>query len=162
MFFRVDYIDSFGRTRRCLKKDLPSFQQQDAELNKQPQSTPVSYGNFVKSDEHTANEGDSQNIFSQDEESRKRQRELWEEEEERNRQKTNVHYQDVLYQGRITSFILSNLVENEVFWGENELFWGENELLRRNFTEAILFILNPYPKHLITSYRFKKKTIVET
>lgn len=44
---------------------------------------------------------DPQNISGLDEEARKRQRLLWEKEEEENRQKSKVHYQDILYQGRI-------------------------------------------------------------
>ncbi|XP_057374445.2 LOW QUALITY PROTEIN: coiled-coil domain-containing protein 174-like [Daphnia carinata] len=95
----VDYVDSFGRTRRCLKKDLAVFQQRDAELNKQPVASPTStsYGNFVPSSEQNSGE-DPQNISGLDEEARKRQRQLWEEEEEKNRQKNKVHYQDILYQ----------------------------------------------------------------
>ena len=63
-------------------------------------STSVSYGNFVTSSEPNPNE-EPQNILGLDEEARKRQRQLWEEEEEKNRQKSKVHYQDILYQGRI-------------------------------------------------------------
>lgn len=92
-------MDTFGRTRRCLRKDLPVFQQQDAELTNQPKSsTSQSYGNFVRpSEENLTND---QNILGLDDEAKKRQRELWEEEEEKNRQKPNVHYQDVLFQGK--------------------------------------------------------------
>ncbi|KAI9556970.1 hypothetical protein GHT06_016764 [Daphnia sinensis] len=95
----VDYVDSFGRTRRCLKKDLAVFQQRDAELIKQPvaSSTSTPYGNFVASSEQNSSE-DPQNISGLDEEARKRQRLLWEKEEEENRQKSKVHYQDILYQ----------------------------------------------------------------
>ncbi|KZS11786.1 Coiled-coil domain-containing protein 174 [Daphnia magna] len=95
----VDYVDSFGRTRRCLKKDLTVFQQRDAELNKQPgaSSTTTPYGNFVTSSQQNSSE-DPQNISGLDEEARKRQRLLWEKEEEENRQKSKVHYQDILYQ----------------------------------------------------------------
>ena len=100
--YRVDYVDSLGRTRRCLKKDLPVFQKQDAELTKQPvaSSTSVSYGNFVASSGQDTNE-EPKNVLGLEEEARKRQRQLWEEEEEKNRDKSKVHYQDILYQGRI-------------------------------------------------------------
>ena len=95
-------MDSFGRTRRCLKKkDLKVFQKQDAEMNTPvASSTSVSYGNFVASSVQETNEG-SKNILDLEEEARKRQRQLWEEEEEKNREKSKVHYQDILYQGRI-------------------------------------------------------------
>ena len=94
-------MDSFGRTRRCLTKDLKVFQKQDAEINTPvASSTSVSYGNFVASSGQDTNEG-SKNILDLEEEARKRQRQLWEEEEEKNREKSKVHYQDILYQGRI-------------------------------------------------------------
>ena len=32
LFCRVDFVDSLGRSRRCLKKDLPDLQRQDEEL----------------------------------------------------------------------------------------------------------------------------------
>lgn len=101
-------MDSFGRTRRCLRKDLTTFQQQDADL-KQPvaSSTSTPYGNFVASSEPNTNE-DSQNLIVLDEEARRRQRELWEKEEEENRQKSKVHYQDILYQGRIIKSSIKN------------------------------------------------------
>ncbi len=31
-FLRVDYVDALGRSRRCLRKDLPDFQKMDEEL----------------------------------------------------------------------------------------------------------------------------------
>lgn len=96
-------MDSFGRTRRCLKKDLPVYQKQDVELNKAQISTPAptSYGNFVAAGEDIVQSGEPQSIRSVDEEARRLQRQLWEEEEEKNRQKPKVHYQDILYQGKV-------------------------------------------------------------
>jgi hypothetical protein len=32
LLLRVDYVDSFGRSRRCMKKDLPKLQKMDEEL----------------------------------------------------------------------------------------------------------------------------------
>ena len=32
--FRVDYVDSLGRSRRCLKKDLPHIMKMDEKLGK--------------------------------------------------------------------------------------------------------------------------------
>lgn len=31
-FSRVDYVDALGRSRRCMKKDLPGFQKMDLDL----------------------------------------------------------------------------------------------------------------------------------
>ena len=30
--FRVDYVDAFGRSRRCLRKDLPELERMDRKL----------------------------------------------------------------------------------------------------------------------------------
>lgn len=32
LFSRVDYVDALGRSRRCMKKDLPGFQKMDLDL----------------------------------------------------------------------------------------------------------------------------------
>ena len=32
VFFRVDYVDSLGRSRRCAKEDLPMMKKIDEEL----------------------------------------------------------------------------------------------------------------------------------
>ena len=32
MCFRVDYVDTFGRSRRCLRKDLPELERMDRKL----------------------------------------------------------------------------------------------------------------------------------
>ena len=105
LFFRVDYVDSFGRTRRCLKKDLPQFQKQDAELKSSPSTATAStssYGSFVKA----SNDQELQGILGMDDEARRRQRQIWEEEEERNKQKSKLHYQDVLHQGKLIEHFL--------------------------------------------------------
>lgn len=31
--YRVDYVDALGRSRRCMKKDLPGFMKMDLDLN---------------------------------------------------------------------------------------------------------------------------------
>ena len=105
--FRVDYVDSFGRTRRCLKKDLPNFQKQDDELSKPAESTASAstYGNFVKANAST-NDQELQGILGMDDEARRRQRQIWEEEEERNRHKSKLHYQDVLSQGNSNTYYI--------------------------------------------------------
>lgn len=34
--FRVDYVDSFGRSRKCLRQDLPIMQQKDTKIKENP------------------------------------------------------------------------------------------------------------------------------
>ena len=95
----VDYVDSFGRTRSCRKADLAEFQRRDQKLN------PDTYSNFVKASELPAAVGEeSQELAAAEEERKKAQRTKWEAEEEENRNKSSVHYQDVLFQGKILHF----------------------------------------------------------
>lgn len=100
--YRVEFVDSFGRTRRCLRKDLAAFQQQDAEMAKPSTVQATSYGNFVKAAESKSNEDESNMvaIFGGDDEAKQLKRKLWEEEEAANKAKPNLHYGDVLYEGK--------------------------------------------------------------
>ena len=92
--YRVDFVDSFGRTRRCQKKDLPEFQERDRQIDpKQPE-----YSNFVK-----ASGGDNDTMSEEataEAERKKQMRQQWEQDEEINRSKSSLHYQDVLFQGK--------------------------------------------------------------
>ena len=96
----MDYVDSFGRTRRCLRKDLPTFQRQDADLkkdeNKATSSSAPSYTNFIKSSEPS---NFPEGPADEAEEARRARRQKWEEEEAENARKSKLHYQDILYQG---------------------------------------------------------------
>ena len=95
--FRVDYLDSFGRTRRCVKKDLPSYKQQDEQLKAQ------SYTNFVKSEaEEKTDQSQPPNASLESKsnyDAMQERRKMWEQEEEVSMQKSKLHYQDILYQG---------------------------------------------------------------
>uniref|UniRef100_A0A8C6UNV0 Coiled-coil domain containing 174 n=1 Tax=Neogobius melanostomus TaxID=47308 RepID=A0A8C6UNV0_9GOBI len=75
----VDYVDSLGRSRRCMKKDLPSFQRMDLDLNKEGK---------VPDDQKT--------LLSEDMR-RELQRKEWEREEEEamKRPVGPVHYEDI-------------------------------------------------------------------
>ncbi len=83
----VEYTDSLGRTRTCMKKDLDWIKRQDRELSQ-------------AADERSA-QGPSQipnepDLLSEDMR-RELLRQKWEKEEEQNLTKRNVHYQDVLF-----------------------------------------------------------------
>lgn len=101
---RVDYVDSFGRTRRCLRKDLPAFQRQDEELRDGPPTSSESvrtvYNNFVKPTDAGPSGTDHIGPNDDNEEARKVRRQQWEQEAEENARKSKLHYQDVLFQGR--------------------------------------------------------------
>jgi len=91
----VDYLDSFGRTRRCIKKDLHLYKQQDAQIQEK------SYANFVKSNEENTDETQPSNPSLEsafNDEAIKARRLQWEQEEAENVKKSKLHYQDVLYQ----------------------------------------------------------------
>lgn len=92
----VDYLDSFGRTRRCVKKDLPSYKQQDEQLKAQ------SYTNFVKSEaEEKTDQSQPPNASLESKsnyDAMQERRKMWEQEEEVSMQKSKLHYQDILYQ----------------------------------------------------------------
>jgi hypothetical protein len=78
----AEFTDSLGRTRRCLKADLPEFLGRDAyaELNPAAASTAS---------------------ISLDEKVRLEKHEKWEKEEAELVEKPDVHYQDVLYDGKL-------------------------------------------------------------
>lgn len=75
----VDYVDSLGRSRRCMKKDLPSFQRMDLDLNK------------------TGKVPDDQKTLLSEDMRRELQRKEWEREEEEamKRPVGPVHYEDI-------------------------------------------------------------------
>ncbi|XP_072308822.1 coiled-coil domain-containing protein 174-like [Eucyclogobius newberryi] len=74
----VDYVDSLGRSRRCMKKDLPSFQRMDLDLN-------------------TGKVPDDQKTLLSEDMRRELQRKEWEREEEEaiKRPVGPVHYEDI-------------------------------------------------------------------
>ncbi|XP_033823104.1 coiled-coil domain-containing protein 174 isoform X2 [Periophthalmus magnuspinnatus] len=74
----VDYVDSLGRSRRCMKKDLPSFKRMDLDLN-------------------TGKVPDEQKTLLSEDMRRELQRKEWEREEEEAMKKPvgPVHYEDI-------------------------------------------------------------------
>jgi len=110
--FRVDFVDSFGRTRRCQKKDLAEFRRRDRQPESPdrttPAPTPTTYGNFVPSTDAGAVDAEGSSAQADVEAERKRLlREQWAKDDEINRSKTSLHYQDVLYQGAPSFALIS-------------------------------------------------------
>ncbi|KAJ8921808.1 hypothetical protein NQ315_008437 [Exocentrus adspersus] len=113
----VDYTDCLGRTRKCLQKDLQYIKAKDEDLRKtveaKNKTTPSAEqtGNSVDEKRNDDDEkknsldpGDSKSEISNEESellSNDMRRELlrkqWEKEEEELRNKSNIHYQDILF-----------------------------------------------------------------
>lgn len=105
----VDYVDIFGRSRKIARKDLDKVKRQDEDLSeaveaREEQAKPA------QKPESDSSDGSVTSSEKEDEEEEamigpdiglqfKKQREQWEEQDELNRQRVNLHYQDVLFDG---------------------------------------------------------------
>ncbi|XP_028136437.1 coiled-coil domain-containing protein 174 [Diabrotica virgifera virgifera] len=105
----VDYVDCFGRTRKCMQKDLEYLKSKDNEMKKvvevkhQQLDNPASQNlenddNFVQSSTESLaeNEVGQSELLSSDMR-RELLRQQWEKEEEELRNKSEIHYEDVLF-----------------------------------------------------------------
>lgn len=107
--YRVEYTDCLGRTRKCLRKDLEHIKLNDAELKSRVNAKGSNNNNQedVKEIENKKSETEKQTDDSYDETSellssdmrRELLRKQWEKEEEELKNKTDVHYQDILFNG---------------------------------------------------------------
>lgn len=91
----VEYTDSLGRTRKCLRTDLEFFKKRDAAL------AGDLVGDTAEQREHNDDEPKSSSE-SEDELLKtgrqvQQMRDQWEKQEEENKDKSFVHYQDVLF-----------------------------------------------------------------
>lgn len=116
IYFRVEYTDCLGRTRKCLKKDLSSFLRRDQDLSKvvearnheQAEMLQENQSNQQREEKNESPEDNSEEIekilhIPQPDDIGERfiqQRKQWEEQEVENMQKEFVHYQDVLFDGK--------------------------------------------------------------
>lgn len=115
-FIRVDYTDFFGRTRRCLKTDLEFFKKRDQRIEKEleppppspneiKQQTPIATQQFVK---ESRNPEEISELFSSD--MRREQLRLkWEEEERKLAERTDIHYEDIRFDGEYKKQYFLNL-----------------------------------------------------
>ena len=102
----MDYVDCLGRTRTCLRKDLPLIKEKDSDLKSIVEARRKELGDDKQCDERSINEAENRDTET-DENSellssdmrRELLRQKWEKEEEEIRNKTDVHYQDVLFDG---------------------------------------------------------------
>lgn len=99
----VEYTDSLGRTRRCLRTDLEFFKKRDESLidtpalktEDKPSSAPLSSESESESEDELLKTG---RLIQQT-------REQWEKQEEENKDKEYIHYQDILFDGKLTPFL---------------------------------------------------------
>lgn len=93
----VDFVDCLGRTKRCHKDDLEVMKEQDEKLKKSL------HGESISEEKEKENLKDVQlpQLCSED---MKREilRQKWEEQERKLLDKKNVHYQDVLFDGKLS------------------------------------------------------------
>ena len=102
LYFRVEYIDCFGRSRKIAKKDLHKVKEQDEELsdvvetreeqinpNRDAPDSPQSTGELSDDSEPPIGPDIGLQFM--------KQREDWQKQEEMNKERTNLHYRDVLF-----------------------------------------------------------------
>lgn len=96
----VDYTDCFGRTRKCLRKDLDFYKKKDDSTAENIQPTDKFYVDKVGEEveeERTSPKIDDVIEDETNETTLKLLKEQWEQREVENTQKDFVHYQDVLF-----------------------------------------------------------------
>jgi len=135
-FFRIDYTDFFGRTRRCLKTDLEFFKNRDQRIEKElepptpssdkiKQQIPITAQQFVK---EGRNPEEISELFSSD--MRREQLRLkWEEEERKLAERTDIHYEDIRFDGESKKTIFSRfrmVFPSFEFSNENYVTFGHD------------------------------------
>jgi hypothetical protein len=103
--FRVEYTDCLGRTRRCLKTDLSVLKKQNNKLadslgmGPRSRSQSRSRSNSPERKPRPPTPPLEQQLVSGDMQ-RESMREKWEQQESEMRKKEDIHYQDILFDGR--------------------------------------------------------------
>lgn len=89
----VNYTDCFGRTRKCLRKDLPKMKEKDATIKRD-----VINESEIKNNEIQNEKKDKQTFIPPPKEPDiEIMRKKWEEQTEKLSHKPDIHYQDVLF-----------------------------------------------------------------
>lgn len=110
----MEYVDCLGRTRTCLRKDLEHLKLKDAELRSSvdlkergmqivPEKKEDEVSEKAGSDNDNNEKDDAlseQNELLSSDMRREILRRQWEKEEEALRDKRDIHYQDILFNGR--------------------------------------------------------------
>ena len=83
----MEYVDALGRTRSCMKKDLPSLKEQDKEIVREDDEEQEIGQGLRKEDPDMLSEDMRMDIL----------RQKWEQQEMENLEKDTVHYTDVRF-----------------------------------------------------------------
>lgn len=135
-FIRIDYTDFFGRTRRCLKTDLEFFKNRDQRIEKELEPPPPSPNTIKQQTSITAQqfvkEGRNLEEISELVSSDMRREQLrlkWEEEERKLAERTDIHYEDIRFDGeskKLYSLDLKMLFPSFELSNENYVTFGHN------------------------------------
>lgn len=108
----MNYTDFFGRTRRCLKSDLEFFKKRDHRIEKELGSPQLS--NEIKQNNYSMkqqfikegqNSEEKSELISSD--MRREQLRLkWEEEERKLAERTDIHYEDIRFDGKLNNIYI--------------------------------------------------------
>lgn len=93
----VDYVDCLGRTRRCLRKDLAHVKARDVKLFESLGGYDDKNKATGDSNMRTVTVGEGEPELMSGDMKRELLRQKWEQQEEQLRNKTDIHYQDVLF-----------------------------------------------------------------
>lgn len=84
----VEYQDCFGRTRRCLREDLPHMQRKDDLIKHEIMKGNIDDGRVDNKEEYIVQEKEPEIEIM---------RRKWEEQTQKLADKTDIHYQDILF-----------------------------------------------------------------
>lgn len=120
----VEYTDSLGRTRKCLRSDLEFFKKRDETLardfgdrkeEKVDSSPPRSLNNDKPQAEDDQSDSESEDELLKTGRQIQQMRDQWEQQESENKDKEFVHYQDVLFDGGLLNYFSSRTILILVF-----------------------------------------------
>lgn len=104
----MEYTDCLGRTRKCLRKDLEHIKLNDAELKQRMEGRETNrdepednHENNKATDKKDKEKFDETSELLSSDMRRELLRRQWEREEEELKNKTDVHYQDILFNGNL-------------------------------------------------------------
>ncbi|KAI4460308.1 hypothetical protein MML48_6g00017791 [Holotrichia oblita] len=93
----VEYVDCLGRTRKCMRKDLPYLKERDSDLKSKGSNSDNEENNQQKNDDKQAGDFDENSELLSNDMRTELLRRKWETEEDELRKKSDIHYQDILF-----------------------------------------------------------------
>ncbi|KAI4460358.1 hypothetical protein MML48_6g00005168 [Holotrichia oblita] len=93
----VEYVDCLGRTRKCMRKDLPYLKERDSDLKSKGSNSDNEENNQQENDDKQAGDFDENSELLSNDMRTELLRRKWETEEDELRKKSDIHYQDILF-----------------------------------------------------------------